>query len=185
MAEERRSYSRVATCVDGWLRRLSGPDAQPALRESLTLGDAVAALKGSGLPESAAAFLYEMNAKLDAILGLLSRESLLADFPLKAQVVEIGGGGVKFYSSDAFTLGEHLEVALALRKLPFKLAGAIGRIERKHEELLGEACPPAPEVGCSQLWALGFTRLREQDLDAIVSFVLQEERRGIREIKVA
>lgn len=175
MAEERRNFSRVAVSLEGWLRRLPGPDAQPILRDNVLFDETTTgSLRSSGLPEATTTFLLAMNAKLDAILSLLSRETLLADFPLKARIVEVGGGGIKFCSQENFEPGEHLEIALALRKLPFILASGLGRIERKEQGPDGEA-----------VWALAFTRLREQDLDEIVRFVLQEERRSIREVKLA
>jgi len=172
--EERRSFSRVAVCLDGWIRRLPGPDATPALREFPDFGETAGALRTSGLPEAAASFLLTMDAKLDAILSLLSRETLLADFPLAIQTIEISGGGVTFLSQEHFEIGEHLEIVLALRKLPFTVAGGMGRIERK--ELRADG---------ATVWILAYTRLREHELDEIVRFVLQEERRSIREIKLA
>jgi|GEM_PF-583353 len=179
MAEEKRNYSRVRTSLEAWFRQLHDADAQPIFRENIAPADLTASLKASGLTETASAFLQTMNSKLDAILGILSRDELLEDFPLKAEVYEIGGGGIRFQSTALFAAGEYLEAVLVLGKLPLRLASAIGRVGRDER-------PGTPgENGALRHWAFEFTRIREQDLDEVVRYVLQEERRQIREVKLA
>ncbi len=172
--EENRTYSRVSTRIQGWMRLLPTPDSPPLFREGgLRSESPVLSARGMQLPEPLLLFLQELNDKLDMILGLLSRDQLQEQFPLRVEVLEVSGAGVQFRSQEARQDGECVEIVLVLDQLPMRLAGATGRIVRQ--------LPPESDAPDMPVWALEFLRIREQDQDAVIQFVLQEERRRIRE----
>lgn len=175
MSQEKHNYSRVAANIQAWLRPLPSPEA-PAMFSNAsemfgTSGQA--GLQDARLPESVIHFLQDMDRKLQAILGLLGRDQLLQDFPLKATVTEIGGDGVHLICEEELPLDAATEIVVALSPMPLRLAGAVGKAAR-----MEPAQGVAPEKCIFE-----FTRIRESELDAIIGFVLQEERRHIRERK--
>lgn len=181
MDDERRAYRRVTTLIRGRLRKLEGPEA-PAL--FLGLGDGGAgpdkdALKNSHLPEAVVDFLLDMNAKLDTLISLHSQDKLSHNFPIQVEVTDISGAGLRaklLPGQEAPPAeGDFVEAVLVLHQFPLAMVGAIGRVTR-------EQCPEGDDCG-GGLLAIHFTRMREKDLDRVVSFVFQEERRHIRERK--
>jgi len=176
MSQDKHSYSRIATNIQAWLRPLPSPDAPAMLGNASELmgrSTAAASLQDARLPESVVQFLLDMDRKLQSILGLLGRDQLLQDFPLRATVTEIGGDGVHLVSEEALPLELATEVVIALNPMPLRLVGAVGRVVRVES-------PEGPQPGAQ---VFEFTRIREAELDAIIAFVLQEERRHIRERK--
>lgn len=175
MSEEKRHYSRVQTNLHAWMRPLPSPQAPPIFNDSSNLlaGSSENLLHESRLPESLMNFLMDMDRKLQAILGMLGRDQLLADFPLQIIVTEISGAGIRFISDTALKIGEPMEVVVALSQIPLRLAGAIGKPTRIEES-------PSDQ---QHAYAFEFTRIREAQLDQVIGFVLQEERRAIRERK--
>lgn len=175
MQQEKRTYSRVATNIRAWLRPLPSPEAPPLFNDAANLlrGNASQTLQETRLPEALVQFLLDMDRKLQAILGLLGRDQLLEDFPLKSTVLEISGAGVRLHCEDPLPLDKPMEIVIALSQLPLRLAGAIGKAVRLDKD----------EESQAESYAFEFTRIREIELDAIIGFVLQEERRHIRERK--
>ncbi len=176
MNQEKRTYSRIATNIQAWLRPLPTPDAPPSFHDAshILRNELPKGLAESRLPEGLIQFLLDIDLKLQTILGLLGREQLLADFPIKGTVTEISGAGVRLHcDGDAIPLGTPMEIVIALSQLPLRLAGAVGKAVRTDTD----ASSPYTVYGFE------FTRIREDELDAVVGFVLQEERRRIRERK--
>jgi len=172
MNGEKRAYSRVAANLPCRLRLMASADASPLYREN-ALPDASATaetFQGAMLPEAVVTFLLGLNKKLDIIIGLLQHDSLLDNFPLKAEVVEISGAGIKIHCPEPLQTGQHVEVVMVLSHIPPLLAGAVGKVVRMENDP-------------GHVFALDFTRIREADLDAVIRFVFQEERRQIRERK--
>lgn len=177
MPSERREYSSISVQFPVWLRTL--PDGEcPSLYYEYTAfaHDSLANPLNSGLPEAVTAFLMEMNNKLDSILGLLSIEELRQAFPIEARCTEVGGSGLTLSTGVPFKNDTYAEAVLVLCRIPLRLAGAIGKLS-----------PAAPEESTAApgeaLWRLNFTRIREQDLETVIRFVIQEERRIIRQKK--
>lgn len=129
---------------------------------------------GSSLSDAVIDHLNHLDAKLDTILSLLSRDLIRDDFPLTAQVSEISGAGVKLVTDHGFSAGQPVEVVLVLSRMPLRLAGATGMTVRQ------EAPEHVEHPGLSQ-WVVDFARIREPDLEAIVQFVFSEQRQHIRE----
>ncbi len=178
MEKEKRTYSRIAVNIQAWLRPLPTPDDTPMFNESTGLMQDTARtnLFDSRLPAPLIDFLLGMDTKLQAILSMLGRDRLLKDFPLTATVREISGAGVRLHlpqADEPLLEGTALEVVLALSQMPLRLAGAMGRVSRN------ETDPTSGRI----IHAVEFTSIREEDLDAIVGFVLQEERKHIRQQK--
>lgn len=175
MNQERHTYSRVPANIQAWLRPLPSPDAPGMFSDASELmgGSAQSGLQDSRLPEAVVQFLLEMDRKLQTILGLLGRDQLLQDFPYKVTVTELGGDGVHFVCDQKPPLNLATEIVIALKPMPLHLAGAVGKALQ-----MEQAADEQPES-----YFFEFTRIREAELDAIIAFVLQEQRRQIRERK--
>ena len=179
MENDKRAFSRVRASIQAWLRPLHSPDDIPLFNEtSSTLqSPSRASLRDSRLSEDVINFLLQMDSKLDAILGMLGRDQILKDFPISGTISEISGAGIRLHTptpSNSLEQDAHYEVVLALSQMPLRLAGAMGRILRIETR---------SEWSDKLSYALEFTRIREADLDAVVAFVMQEERKRIREQK--
>lgn len=174
MTEEKRAFASVETYIRGMARLLPSPTSPPIFMETVAFSDALEQqpLQGVNLPEPVLNFFYEMNTKLDTIIGLLSRDRLETDFPLALEVVLLSGARAAFHSKRPLKPGIHLEVVFILSLFPMRMAGAIGRVGKPEQDREGR-----------DLWPFEFTRIREQDLETVVHFVFQEERRHIREKK--
>ncbi len=173
MNEEKRTYSRVGTNIQAWLRPLPYPDAPTLFRGEAGSLQSPQVLNDARLSEGLTHFLLDLDRKLELILSLLGREQLLSQFPLTATVCEISGAGLRLVVPEGLPLDELMEVVLVLNQLPLRLAGAVGKARRL--QLVEEGRPAQ--------YAFEFTRINEAALDAIIGFVLQEERRRIRERK--
>ncbi|MFW5734877.1 MAG: PilZ domain-containing protein [Oceanidesulfovibrio sp.] len=158
------------------MRRLESPDAPQRFHETLLLPDVRNIFVGSTIPKEIGDFLIALDAKLDTLVSMASRDRLEQDFPIPVTTYEISGNGVRFHSAADLVPGEHYEIVLFLSRMPLRLAGAVGAVL--------ESRAPSGADQLSPQWALQFTRIREQDLDAVVQFVFQQERRAIRERKL-
>ena len=168
---EKRSYSRVDVRIGCHLRRAAEDERQRFHGYAPLSSDAAReVLVESKLPEGVVAFLLNLDAKLDMLLAQSSRRTLQDDFPISAEIVEISASGIKFRCDQQFTIGEQAEVVMVLGRTPQVLAGAMGRIKRRQN-------------GTEPLWVFDFTTIREQDQEAVVRFVFQEQRAQIREKK--
>lgn len=177
MSQEKHRYSRVAASLQAWLRPLPSAEAPALLGNASEMfgSSAPANLQDARLSEAMIQFMLDMDRKLQAILGLLGRDQMLQDFPIQATTTEIGGDGAHLLCQDELLPhdGGFLEIVVALNPMPLRLAGAVGRIS--------ERLPV--QDGRPEICVFEFTRIRESEQDAIIGFVLQEERRHIRERK--
>lgn len=174
MSEQKRTYSRVETNIPGRLRLLALGEKTPLFQGCSGCDTAQGAAlrpKGTNLPEALLDFLETINIKLDMLLSLANREQLESTFPVAMNIVEISGAGLIFIADRDFALDDRLEIVLFLSQFPLQMAGALGRIHRR-EEWFGKTA-----------WAVDFTAVRDQDREAVVRFVFQQERERIRESK--
>lgn len=174
--EDRREFSRVRTRIDALLRRLDSPDAPQLFHETVLLPDVRNIFVGSTIPKEIADFLTALDAKLDTLVSMASRERLEQDFPIRADIHEISGNGFRFHTTEHVEPGEYFEAVLFLSRMPLRLSSAVGMVQDLRQV--------GAESKCSPQWIFEFTRIREQDLDAVVQFVFQQERRAIRERKL-
>jgi hypothetical protein len=124
------------------------------------------------LPDVVARFLSDMDRKLDAILGLLQRESLARDFPHQGRVTRISAEQVVLECREPLAPGDLLELALMRDHAP--LASGIARVDGARQRSVdGGSAPGAYDVS--------FVRLRADDREAIIRCIFQENRRIIRQ----
>ncbi|MBG0778213.1 MAG: PilZ domain-containing protein [Desulfovibrionaceae bacterium] len=181
MESESRTFSRVKTYLRGRLRRIHSAEAPYLFNGVPAEGGLNAdALKEARLSDGLVDFLLQMDHKLDAILSHLNRGLIQDDFPIPVEVLDISGAGVRFVSSQTFTPGEHVEITLVLNQFPLRMAGAIGRVARVAN---AAEAGSTPHSAAPYSVALDFVRIREADLEAVVHFVFNEERKQIREKK--
>ncbi len=171
-SNDKRSFARAAARVEAYLRPMRSPEAPPRYNDGLLLPETSNVFVGSKLPREVTEFLTAMDAKLNALVAMASRDRLAAEFPIHAETQEVSGGGVLVtpVEPEAFhTLrpGEPVEVVLFLSRFPLRVAGAVAEVK-----------PPERD---DDALALEFTRIREEDLEAVIQFVFQQERRAIRE----
>ncbi len=181
MESQSDAYAKVSAFVRGRLRFLSGPDAPTCFTSApgsaLTSRDELARL--SNFPEPFVGFLLNMDAKLETILSFLRRDGLEGDFPFRFETLEVSGSGLLFTADAPLIPDSYVEIILFLGDYPVGVISGVGKIQpdspqtgRPHDQIYDSAARP---------WRLQFSRIREADLDAIVQFVFQEERRKIRE----
>jgi len=168
--EEERPFMRIPTRLHGHLRILPHSEDMPLYRESLSMGSGLCMMDplDSGMNETLHSMLCSINAKLDMLLSMHSRNQLEDDFPIAMDIVEISGDGVVFTSPEVLELHQYVEAVIVLARFPLRVAGAIGRIVRLDEK------------DGMLFYALDFTRIRERDLESIVQFVFQSQRDDLR-----
>lgn len=165
-------FAHIDVYVRGKLRILSSPEEMPIFNgygnDNQQLKEL---LSKSKLSEEILSFFEDMHTKLEHIIALLEEKKLEDIFPINIEAVNLSGSEVLFKTPTPLTIGTMVEVVLPLSQMPFKVAGGIGRIDSKKISDGGD------------IWKLSFTRIREQDLETIVQFVFQQERKRIREIR--
>lgn len=168
--EEKRAYLRIPTRLRGHLRLIADSSEVPVFRESphLGAGTCLGEARDPTMGEALHALLCTINAKLDMLLSLQSRDEIASDFPVPMDIVEISGAGVRFTTDTPLPMDTCVEAVIVLSRFPLRMAGAIGRIVR-HEDQDG-----------ATVHALDFTRIRERDLENIVQFVFQSQRDDLR-----
>jgi hypothetical protein len=169
METERRTYTRIETALQAFMRKSVSPTTQPGFRGGFSQpGDHLRdALQQTSIPDALLDYLEAINAKLDTILGLLHQSSIKAEYPLGATITQISGAGVQFTSPHDLQVGDHLELVITLSRFPMQLVNAVGTITRRQ----GQKEP---------VWVLEFTSIRDNDREAIIQYVFREQRELIR-----
>lgn len=170
MPDSRPKFNAVEARVRGKFRIMPSPDdlskvslggeQKPAGYDELTQ---------SHLPEAVINFLINMSNQIDYIASLLEKKALDEEFPHALDGCRISGSGLGFYTAQPLNVGDHIEVLLTLNSLPLQMAAVIGKVVKKETTPQGDK------------YSLQFTRISEPNLDAIVHFVFQEQRKSIRE----
>ncbi len=171
MENERRTYSRIETSLQSFMRKVSSPTAQPGLRGGFNQGVTHLRdeLQQTAVPAPLLDYLEAMNAKLDTILGLLHQTSIEQDYPLTGTISQISGAGVQFFTNHPLAVGDHLELVITLSRFPLYLVNAVGTVTRNN-----------PTSQDTSLWVLEFTSIRDNDREAIIHYVFREQREIIR-----
>lgn len=168
MSVAERTFARIGTALKGYLRILPAGSFTPLFNSSpANAGPQLSETAQEAMPDGLLQYLRSMNEKLNAILSLMTQQSLQEDFPVGILVHDISGAGLRFSASREFKLGQAVEVVLALE--PQALAGATGVLIRE-EEHLGH-----------KVWALEFKEMRESEREKIVQFVVARQREQLRE----
>lgn len=173
---EKRTYSRVAASISGRFRILSSGDDQPIYSgwSRTSIKDVEQALQQAKLPEAMVQFLANMDAKLDTILGQMQKDTLREDFPFRLQATEISGAGLRFSTTNQLSEHSYVEIVLFLRQYPLIVSSAIGKITRINQQ---------SSVDSAGEYALEFTAIHDNDLEQVIAFVFDQERRLIRQHK--
>lgn len=172
MSEEKRTFSRVPVRLKGYARIMQSLDS-PQLFTGDVVGEESnrdALFRNSKLPDDLTNFLAGMDRKLDRILGLLSKENLRTDFPLDIEIRELSAAGIKFRTKEKLRISAPLEIVIVLSQVPMRMAGCKGRLHGIEDD--------------TELYRFEFVDVRENDLEAIVQFVFQQQREQIRNSKM-
>ncbi len=189
----KREYSRVDAYVALECRRL-GPEEIDKVRsrmsgEAFLAEFASAACRASGAPPPRrrgddypcdfeglpeiedprlANWLQVINAKLDAVIRMLSiqQEGFLRIPFLR---INIGGGGLKFTTREAYAVGDILEIKMMLS--PYRPVAMY---------VCGEVTSTRAQGGGSEV-AVRFVLIDDDVRDEIVRFVFEKEREILRE----
>lgn len=172
MSSEQRTFSRIPVRLKCYGRVMSSIDS-PQMFTGDTVGNEVdrdALFRSSKLPQELTNFLAQMDRKMDRVITLLSKDHLRSDFPMDMEILELSAAGVKFRSTESFSIDDPLEIILVLSQLPLKMAGGKGCIRGYDED--------------TELYRFEFLDLRGSDKEAIVQFVFQLQREQIRNSKM-
>jgi len=176
MTPEKVEYAEITTYLRGRFRLLTGPDDQPCahlntLNTDLSREELLVA---STLPETVNKFLVQLDTKLDAILAVLQASSLERDFPYTFEVASLSAGTVRFATDLPLAKGDWLEVIIKFREIGTSTAAGIGTVTDRIVEKNGVS-----------LFVFTFTRIREEEREKIIRHVFTEERRLLRESRLA
>lgn len=171
MDTERRTYTRITTSLQSFMRKAASSLERPGFRGGFPMGmdHLKDDLQKTSLPAPLLDYLESMNAKLDTILGLLHQTSIQTEYPLPGTISQISGAGVQFTSPATLKLNDHLEIVITLSRFPLRFVNAVGTITRKEHTNAG-----------IPLWVFEFTSIRDNDREAIIQYVFQEQREMIR-----
>jgi len=171
METERRTYTRIDTSLQAFMRKVVSPTAKPGLRGGFSqgMGHLRDELQQTSIPAPLLDYLESMNAKLDTILGLLHQTSIQNEYPITATISQISGAGVQFSANHDLHMGDHLELVITLSRFPLYLVNAVGVITRQEQTVSG-----------TDVRVLEFTSIRDNDREAIIHYVFREQREMIR-----
>ena len=168
-----RTFSRINTRLRAYMRKLVSPETALPLFHSTPASIAQPTskqLQEANIPVLLQQYLETLNQKLDTLINLVTRDLLREDFPLKTEITQLSGAGIKCTFPDHQKLepGDTLEVVIFLSQCPLNLASASCTVLRQ-------------EDNSEPLLALEFSKIRESEREAIVQFVFSEQREQIRE----
>jgi hypothetical protein len=174
-AENNRSFSRINTRLRAYMRKLVTPEtALPLFHSAQTSLPQPTGkqLREANIPVLLQQYLEGLNEKLDTLINLVTRDLLREDFPLKTEVVELSGAGLKCSppEREQLEVGDMIEVVIFLSQNPLNMASAVCTLLRK-------------EDSTQPVLVLEFTKIRESERESIVQFVFSEQREQIRESK--
>lgn len=168
------AYTTVATYLHGLFRPLNGPDDRAHAQGNTVLANSAREdfLASSTLPEAVNRFLLQLDAKLDAVMALLSAPSLERDFPHAMEIFSLSAAGLEFTTRTPLAPGDWLELVIQINQSGVATAAGIGQVKARRLE------------GGKPLFSLAFTRIAEDERDKIISHVFREERRLLRETRL-
>jgi len=167
---EHSEFSRVETRIRGYARHIDSASSLPMQHDQV--GHDTPNLSSANLQEALVEYLQMINAKLDALLGLIGQEHLENEFETSIEIVELSGSGLSFVCPDKeFNPGDILEFALMIGQFPLHVAAAVGVVSERRIRDTQTVCD------------VDFTKVRQNDREAIVRFVFKEERERIRQQK--
>lgn len=167
MSEERK-FAWTSTRITGFARISSSIKDEPRFSIAVPSSGPAASLEGAKLPSPVIKFLVGLDKKLDMLLAQHSLVMVEREYPIKIDVREISAEGLRFMAVDKISDAAKVEVVLLLRQAPARLVAAKARARKVQEE------------GRVDQWFMDFAAMRDNDREALVSFVFEEEREHIR-----
>jgi len=169
---EKREAVRIDVCLPFSVKKISPEELESKV--SRVIGDiplfSYIPLKDT-IDESLNSWLRLINAKLDYLINLLTREKEgFNDLPI--QKINLSEKGVRFFSKIPFKVEDFLEIKTVMdiyQPLGFYLYGKVVRCEKKKEDVY--------EV------AAEFVNLPKDIKEKLSYFILQKEREIIRELR--
>jgi hypothetical protein len=111
--ENRRNYCRVEACIP-FAHRLVPEDEHAKIRSHIGATHIVSLKTMPAIQDPAISeWVHLLNTKLDTVIRLLTleREGFYA---LPFECINIGGGGLRFFSPDKYEIGDTLEIRMIL-----------------------------------------------------------------------
>lgn len=172
-------FLSVPTVLRAMFRRADSPESPRLYKGAMpssTAGLREEMLSSARQNDMTLRFLAEMDRKLDAILGLLQRESLSVEFPHEAHVVELSASGLTLESAVPLAPGDCMELLLLLEEYPTRTVSVLARIDSVLERraLTG---PP------NKAYAVQYASIEQEEREHIIRYVFSEERKRIRQQK--
>lgn len=170
----------VPTQLKSLFRLLDSTNAPAYLRSgaakppSAAMQDSVGQSSQSADPVLRA--IAELDRKLDAVIGLLQREALHADFPLEGRVAALSSSGLTLESKERLEPGCHMELVLLSDDYYSRNMSVMAEVTSVRQE-------EARLLPGGLAYDLTYIGLSEEDEDAIIRFIFSEERKRIRQQK--
>lgn len=172
-------FAPIPTSLRGRYR-ITTKDEQPRFRSGLArAGNAMLreeVLAGARQNDAVMRLLLEMDRKLDAILGLMQKDSLIADFPSEGVILQLSGSSLHFVCEHPLRKGEHMELLLLLEELPLRIVPVMATVDAVRQGT-------SPNGGPMHVYTLSYSCEQEDDREAIIRFVFSETRKRIRQQK--
>ncbi|MBU1610280.1 MAG: hypothetical protein KKC99_00410, partial [Proteobacteria bacterium] len=126
---ERRKYARVPTRLTGYARITSTLETEPRFSVANINSSPTASLESSKLPSAVISFLTNLDQKIDQLLAHQSLNRIEKNYPIKLDVLEVSGSGLRFAPCESAPVGTLLEVVLLLSHAPMRLAAGKGVVQ--------------------------------------------------------
>lgn len=126
--------------------------------------------------DSTMRFLVEMDRKLDSILSLLQRDFIEADFPHEGHILELSASGLVLECVEPLSPGYAMELLLILGGYPMRLLSVMAEVT---EQVRGFSLVNPG----GRTYRVSYVCQSEEDREAIIGFVFQEDRKRIRRQK--
>lgn len=128
------------------------------------------------VPDAVLHTLARIEKKLDTVISLLNKDNFERNFPHKAFATRLSASSFIMECKEPLAPGDHLEVVLFLEEIPTSLAAGIARVDSKLTR-------KAQTDKDFSVYTLSFVSIRDEDKEAVIRHVFQEERKIIRQQK--
>ena len=172
--DTQETFSSIECYLRGHFRMLETADS-PAFAQITPMHGQGAREKfaaTSPFPDTITKFLCQMDEKLDTILSVLHSTAIETDFPHTFEVFSISATQLRGATKLPVAKNDYLEIVVHVPLLSIMAISGIGRIT---------------EVQCRhdrQFFTFFFTRIDENDREAIIRFVFHSERKALRQTRI-
>ena len=120
-------------------------------------------------------FMFQINAKLDTVIGLLGGEKSDQNIIEVLETVNISGSGISLIVSSSVDVGILLDISLFIPNFPlgvFNVQGEVIRVEPKRRGPRGLF-----EIGVK------FLNMSDEERERLIAYTFRQQRKTIRDIK--